>query len=149
MIDIKQILDRENLTIYGASQLVRAETGEPLKTIHQRISRWIHENPRQWQELEIFLSALGYTIEIKKGSPMETVPQIYKVRRVGGKIDDDYPTQNISANGFMDALRQYCAANGLDKPIDTYHSVDDVYTAISSSKSANVIGKFQIYPVNG
>lgn len=66
MIDIKQILDRENLTIYGASQIVGAETDEPLKTVHQRISRWIRENPRQWQELEIFLSTLGYTIEIKK-----------------------------------------------------------------------------------
>lgn len=149
MIDIQEILDRENLTIYGASQIVGAKTDEPLKTIHQRISRWIQEQPRQWKELEIFLEAMGYTVEIKKDSPMKSLTQTYKVRRVSSNVDDDYhPAQTISAKGFMDALRQYCAANGLAEPVDTYHSADDVYTAVSRSQSANVIGKFQIYQVN-
>jgi hypothetical protein len=66
MINVKEILDRENLTIYGASQIVGAETDEPLKTVHQRIRRWLQEQPRQWKELEIFLEAMGYTIEIRK-----------------------------------------------------------------------------------
>jgi hypothetical protein len=69
----------------------------------------------------------------------------YKVRKISKDINDDYPTQTISANGFIDALRQYCAANGLAEPVGTYHSTDDVYTAVSSSRTANVIGKFQIY----
>ena len=66
MIDIKAILDREGLTIYGASQIVGAETDEELKTVHQRISRWISKPPKQWLELFIFLEIMGYTLEIRK-----------------------------------------------------------------------------------
>jgi hypothetical protein len=64
MINIQSILDRENLSIYGASQILAAETDENLKTIHRRISCWIKAEPRQWTDLEAFLNALGYQIEI-------------------------------------------------------------------------------------
>jgi hypothetical protein len=66
MITIKQILDNESLTIYGASHLIAAETDEPLKTIHRRLSCWIKSPPRQWTDLEIFLDTLGYSVTITK-----------------------------------------------------------------------------------
>jgi hypothetical protein len=66
MIDIQQILDTENLTIYGASQIIAAETDEKLKTIHRRLTCWIEKEPRQWTDLKEFLDALGYQIEIFK-----------------------------------------------------------------------------------
>jgi hypothetical protein len=58
-----------NLTIYGASQIIAAETDEELKTIHRRLSCWIREEPRQWTDLEAFLDAMGYEIEIFKKLP--------------------------------------------------------------------------------
>jgi hypothetical protein len=66
MINIKEILDNEHLTIYGASQIIAAETDEPLKTIHRRLTCWVKANPRQWTDLEAFLDAMGYQIEIFK-----------------------------------------------------------------------------------
>jgi hypothetical protein len=66
MIDIQQILNAENLTIYGASQLIAAETDEELKTIHRRITCWAKNEPRQFKDLEILLDVLGYQIKIFK-----------------------------------------------------------------------------------
>jgi hypothetical protein len=66
MIDIQEILNAENLTIYGASQIIAAETDEPLKTIHRRLTCWIKANPRQWRDLEMFLNTMGYQIKIFK-----------------------------------------------------------------------------------
>jgi hypothetical protein len=66
VIDIQQILDAKNLTIYGASQLIAAETDEELKTIHRRITCWIRKEPRQLTDLKTFLDVMGYQIEIFK-----------------------------------------------------------------------------------
>jgi hypothetical protein len=66
MINIQEVLDAENLTIYGASQILAAETDEELKTIHRRLICWIKAEPRQWTDLEEFLNAMGYQIEIFK-----------------------------------------------------------------------------------
>jgi hypothetical protein len=69
MLDIQEILNAENLTIYGASQIIAAETDEELKTIHRRLTCWIKGEPRQWKDLETFLDAMGYQIEIFKKLP--------------------------------------------------------------------------------
>jgi hypothetical protein len=66
MINIQTILDNENLTIYAASKTLAAETDEELKTIHRRLTCWIRAEPRQWTDLEAFLNAMGYQIEIFK-----------------------------------------------------------------------------------
>jgi hypothetical protein len=77
MINIQTILNNENLTIYGASQLIAAETDEGLKTIHRRLTCWIRAEPRQWTDLDTFLDIMGYQIEItKKGS--SKLPKITK-----------------------------------------------------------------------
>jgi len=62
---LQSILDEQNLTIYGASQIIGAETDEPLKTIHERLSQWLKRPPKSWQSIEIVLNALGYKITIE------------------------------------------------------------------------------------
>jgi hypothetical protein len=75
MINIQEILDAENLTIYGAAQILASETDEELKTIHRRLTCWIEKEPRQWTDLETFLGAMGYQIEIFKkiASPLDII----------------------------------------------------------------------------
>lgn len=63
---LQQILNECNLTIYGASQIIGADTDEPLKTIHERLSKWLRKTPKTIADLEIALNALGYEIEIKR-----------------------------------------------------------------------------------
>lgn len=62
---LQQRLDYLNLTIYGAAQIIGAETDEPIKTIHQRITRYLEADPEsliKWSEV---IEALGGEIEIK------------------------------------------------------------------------------------
>jgi hypothetical protein len=66
MINIKEILNNEHLTIYGASQIIAAETDEELKTVHRRLTCWVAREPRQWRDLETFLDVMGYQVEIFK-----------------------------------------------------------------------------------
>jgi hypothetical protein len=63
---LKELLNEKNLTIYGAAQLIGAETDEPIKTVHQRLSRWVNATPQTWREIQIALAVLGYQIEINK-----------------------------------------------------------------------------------
>lgn len=65
---LQDILDAENLTIYGASQIVEAETAEPLKTIHQRLARYLKSPPGSYLAIEKTLAALGYEVRIEKRS---------------------------------------------------------------------------------
>lgn len=69
----QQVLDRENLTIYGASQIVGAETDETLNAIHKKISRLLKTPPRQIKDIEAILAALGYRLEIVKNNPEENL----------------------------------------------------------------------------
>jgi hypothetical protein len=62
MIDIKQILTDRNLTIYGASQIVGAETDEKLTAIHMRLSRWIGGKPPNLTTAVRDLDALGFRV---------------------------------------------------------------------------------------
>lgn len=63
---IQQVLDAENLTAYGASMIIGAETDEPIKTINQRINRWLKRTPKTWKEIESSLGYLGYEIIIRR-----------------------------------------------------------------------------------
>jgi len=63
---LQQILDDRNLTIYGASQIIGAETDEEIKTIHQRLTRYLRQPPESWSVIEMTLAALGYKITIEK-----------------------------------------------------------------------------------
>ena len=70
-LDLSQILkdilnDPEvNLTPYGAACLVGAETDENLKTIQDRIYRYLNETPKTWRTIIWLLDALGYEVQIK------------------------------------------------------------------------------------
>lgn len=63
---LKEVLKAENLTAYGASFVIGAETDEPIKTINQRLDRWLKRTPKTWKEIESTLSYLGYEIVIQK-----------------------------------------------------------------------------------
>ena len=64
--ELRQILNEQNLKIYGAAQIVAAETDEPLKTVHDRISRFLKKEPKTWSDLRVLLNALGYEVQIVK-----------------------------------------------------------------------------------
>lgn len=58
-------LDALNLTLYGASQIVGAETDEELKTVHVRLTRLTSDTPpKSIAQLEQALDALGLQITI-------------------------------------------------------------------------------------
>ena len=76
-----------------------------------------------------------------------TTVKTFKVRKISKNTEADYPTQRIEAETLLSAGQQYCKINDFGKAIDFLHSSDDVYTLLSSNKSANVIGKFQIYEI--
>lgn len=64
---IRDAIAALGLTLYGASQIVGAETDEALKTIHYRLTRYTSKNPPESiRQLETTLSALGYRIELVK-----------------------------------------------------------------------------------
>jgi hypothetical protein len=71
----------------------------------------------------------------------------FKIRKVSKNIEADYPSQIVEAKNLISAAAVYCKANKLETPVDSRHSADDVYTLLSSSKTANVIGDFQIYEI--
>jgi len=62
---LKDAIELHGLTIYGASQLVGAETGEAVTTVHRRISGYIAQQPPQtlWQLVQV-CKALGYELNI-------------------------------------------------------------------------------------
>jgi len=62
---LRASLDALNLTLYGASQIVGAETDEDLKTVHRRITAYTSETPpKSISQLEQTLDALGLQITI-------------------------------------------------------------------------------------
>ncbi len=62
---LKQALDEQGLTLYGASQIIGAETDEALKAIHHRLTRWLAGKPPRWAIAERDLSCLGYKVTIQ------------------------------------------------------------------------------------
>ncbi|HEY9657615.1 MAG TPA: hypothetical protein V6C65_04060 [Allocoleopsis sp.] len=63
---LQQILDAEGLRPYGAAQIIGAETDEPIKTLHARISSYLKKEPETWVILREMLDALGYEVQIIK-----------------------------------------------------------------------------------
>lgn len=62
---LQQRLDALNLTIYGASQIVGAETDEPIKTIHRRITRYLEADPETLVLFTEIIEALGGVVKIE------------------------------------------------------------------------------------
>ena len=62
---ISEAIAARGLTLYGAAQIVGAETDEEIKTIHRRLTAYTSSKPPKaiWQ-MEEALNALGYRIEI-------------------------------------------------------------------------------------
>ena len=61
---IKERLDHLNLTIYGASQMLAAETDEPLKTVHERIRRYLKNDPESLTKWIEVVELLGGKVTI-------------------------------------------------------------------------------------
>lgn len=61
---IRDAIAARGLTLYGASQLIGAETDEDLKAIHKRLTKYTTIPPVSVRQLEETLDALGYRIEI-------------------------------------------------------------------------------------
>jgi hypothetical protein len=61
---ISQAIAARCLTLYGASQIVGAETDEELKTVHRRLTAYTTKPPRALWQLEEALEALGYRLKI-------------------------------------------------------------------------------------
>jgi hypothetical protein len=65
-LDLAAIAKDSALTIYGISQIVGAETDEPLKTIHKRWTQWVNDEPKTLALIKQDLAALGYEIKVFK-----------------------------------------------------------------------------------
>jgi hypothetical protein len=62
---LRAALDGKALTIYGAAQIVGAETDEALKAVHGRITAYTSDSPpKTIRQLEEVCKALGLTITI-------------------------------------------------------------------------------------
>ena len=62
---ISNAIAARGLTLYGASQIIGAETDEALKTVHYRLTRYTSDTPPESiRQLEETLDALGYRLEI-------------------------------------------------------------------------------------
>jgi hypothetical protein len=62
MIDIQQILTDRDLTVYGAAQIIGAETDETTKAICMRLGRWIKGKPPNLATAILDLNALGFRV---------------------------------------------------------------------------------------
>ena len=62
---LRQILSNFNST-YDAAQEISLQTGEPLGTIHKRLSVWLKKDPETWVKIVETLHYLGYRIRIEK-----------------------------------------------------------------------------------
>lgn len=69
---LTQILSNFNST-YDAAQEVALQTGEPLLTIHKRLSNWLKKDPETWVKINQTLYYLGYKIEVKKMQDLKSV----------------------------------------------------------------------------
>jgi hypothetical protein len=77
---LRAALDAQNLTLYGASLIVGAETDEGIKTVHRRITSYTSDRPpKSIAQLEQTLDALGLQLTItpspnrKQSQPKESV----------------------------------------------------------------------------
>jgi hypothetical protein len=61
---LQERLDQLNLTIYGASQIVGAETDEPLLRVNERIRQYLKADPKTLRQFAEVIEALGGKLEI-------------------------------------------------------------------------------------
>jgi hypothetical protein len=63
-IALQKILVDRNCSVYAAAQVVAAQTGEGFRTVNDRLSRWLKEPPKTWEDVTATLEALGYKVTI-------------------------------------------------------------------------------------
>lgn len=63
--EIRNRIDSQNLTIYGASQLLAAEADIDVKTAHARITRLFQRTPETLIQFTELVAALGGKITIE------------------------------------------------------------------------------------
>jgi hypothetical protein len=66
MKNLQEVLNAENLTVYGASQIVAAETDENLEILQKQITHHLHDTPWIDSDLEHVLLMLDYEVTISK-----------------------------------------------------------------------------------
>lgn len=59
-------LDSRGLSLYAASQQIALITNERVKTVHQRLTRLIHEPTNFILTLDKLLAAIGLRIKLEK-----------------------------------------------------------------------------------
>jgi hypothetical protein len=69
MKNLNDVLNAENLTVYGAAQLIAAETDEKLDALEKQINRHLYDTPFIDSNLEHLLLSLGYAVEIARMKP--------------------------------------------------------------------------------
>jgi hypothetical protein len=69
MKNLNDVLNAENLTVYGACQIIAAETDEKLGVLEKQINRHLYDAPFIDSNLENLLLSLGYAVEIVKMKP--------------------------------------------------------------------------------
>lgn len=71
-MNIEAILNEQNLTTYGAAQMIGAETDEQLKTVWAVLNRWKDGKPPRYAVMARYLGILGYDICVVKrtGKPL-------------------------------------------------------------------------------
>jgi hypothetical protein len=62
---LQERLNQQNLTIYGASQIVAAETDEVRETVEQRIRRYLKSDPDSLRLYAEIVEALGGKLKIE------------------------------------------------------------------------------------
>jgi hypothetical protein len=66
MKNLQDVLNAENLTVHGASQVIAAETDEKLEILERQIQRHLHDVPWIDSDLEHLLLMLDYEVTISK-----------------------------------------------------------------------------------
>jgi hypothetical protein len=69
MKNLQEVLNAENLTVYGASQIIAAEADEKLEILQKQITRHLHDTPWIDSDLEHVLLMLDYEVTISKIVP--------------------------------------------------------------------------------
>lgn len=64
--ELQEFFRQSEFTLYGMAQVIGAETDEPLKTIHYRLTRYKQNLAESILNLDKDLTALGYTLKIEK-----------------------------------------------------------------------------------
>jgi hypothetical protein len=96
---LKEILSSDYINIYDAAQTISSQTGETVKSIHNRLSKWIAKEPESWVLVNRTLNQLGYKLELKKMSKEIKKGDRIHVSRESGDFEITVDTITPARNG--------------------------------------------------